>query len=298
MGTIPQRGSMPIVAPTPTPFNENDEPDYDLMASNVHKWCSTSLSGFVLGSYGGEEFHLSDEEKLKLVQIVVDAHDGNKFVIAGIDTPSTRVACDLSEKYAKAGADMVRIRIPKLDQGKSSNAVVDYFETISKQSPIPLIPIHQPKQSMDVDITHEQIGLISEFESVYAYIISLNYRWESRVSSFLDQKVQLWTCNGTLLLPGALMGAEGACLFYGNWAPDLCREIITLVKRGDIKKAQVIQESILQSDFIGMDRGVAALKAGLNLLGYETTVPRRPTKALDEQEIEELKRALKKADIL
>jgi len=298
MGTIPQRGSVPIVAPTPTPFNENDEPDYDLMASNVHKWCSTSLSGFVLGSYGGEEFHLSDEEKLKLVQIVVDAHDGNKFVIAGIDTPSTRVACDLSEKYAKAGADMVRIRIPKLDQGKSSNAVVDYFETISKQSPIPLIPIHQPKQSMDVDITHEQIGLISEFESVYAYIISLNYRWESRVSSFLDQKVQLWTCNGTLLLPGALMGAEGACLFYGNWAPDLCREIITLVKRGDIKKAQVIQESILQSDFIGMDRGVAALKAGLNLLGYETTVPRRPTKALDEQEIEELKRALKKADIL
>ena len=298
MGTIPQRGSVPIVAPTPTPFNENDEPDYDLMASNVHKWCSTSLSGFVLGSYGGEEFHLSDEEKLKLVQIVVDAHDGNKFVIAGIDTPSTRVASDLSEKYAKAGADMVRIRIPKLDQGKSSNTVVDYFETISKQSPIPLIPIHQPKQSMDVDITHEQIGLISEFESVYAYIISLNYRWESRVSSFLDQKVQLWTCNGTLLLPGALMGAEGACLFYGNWAPDLCREIITLVKRGDIKKAQVIQESILQSDFIGMDRGVAALKAGLNLLGYETTVPRRPTKALDEQEIEELKRALKKADIL
>ena len=64
MGTIPQRGSVPIVAPTPTPFNENDEPDYDLMASNVHKWCSTSLSGFVLGSYGGEEFHLSDEEKL------------------------------------------------------------------------------------------------------------------------------------------------------------------------------------------------------------------------------------------
>ena len=298
MGTIPKRDSVPIVAPTPTPFNENDEPDYDLMANNVHKWCSTSLSGFVLGSYGGEEFHLSDDEKLKLVQIVVDAHDGNKFVIAGIDTPSTRVACDLSEKYAKAGADMVRIRIPKLDQGKSSNAVVDYFETISKQSPIPLIPIHQPKQSMDVDITHEQIGLISEFESVYAYIISLNYRWESRVSSFLDQKVQLWTCNGTLLLPGALMGAEGACLFYGNWAPDLCREIITLVKRGDIKKAQVIQESILQSDFIGMDRGVAALKAGLNLLGYETTVPRRPTKALDEQEIEELKRALKKADIL
>ena len=298
MGTIPKRGSVPIVAPTPTPFNKNDKPDYDLMANNVNKWCRTSLSGFVLGSYGGEEFHLSDQEKLKLVEVVVDAHGGHKFVIAGIDTPSTRVACDLSEKYARSGADMIRIRIPKFNQGIDSMAVVDYFETITKYSPIPLIPIHQPKQSMDIDITHEQIGLISEFDAIYAYIISLNYRWECRVTSFIDPKVQLWACNGTLLLPGALIGAEGGCLFFGNWAPDLCRQIITLVKSGNVRKAQLIQDSILEADFIGMDEGVAALKAGLNLLGYETTVPRQPTRALDEKKIDELKIAFEKAGIL
>ena len=66
MGTIPQKDVVTIVAPTPTPFKINDKPDYDLMVSNISKWCQTSLSGFVLGSYGGEEFHLSDEEKLKL----------------------------------------------------------------------------------------------------------------------------------------------------------------------------------------------------------------------------------------
>ena len=298
MGTVPKKGSVPIVAPTPTPFKKNDKPDYDLMASNINKWCQTSLSGFVLGSYGGEEFHLTDEEKLKLVEIVVDTHGGDKFVIAGIDTPSTRVACDLSEKYARAGADMVRIRIPKLDSAQSSSAIVDYFDDIDRRSPIPLIPIHQPKQAMDIDIKHEQIGLISEFESVYAYIISLNYRWERRVSNFIDQKTQLWTCNGTLLLPGALMGAEGACLFFGNWAPDLCRSIITFVQEGDINKARDIQDSILEADFIGMDRGVAALKAGLNLLGYETTVPRQPTPALGKSEIEGLREAFEKAGVL
>ena len=298
MGTIPQKDVVTIVAPTPTPFKINDKPDYDLMVSNISKWCQTSLSGFVLGSYGGEEFHLSDEEKLKLVEIVVDTHGGDKFVIAGIDTPSIRVACDLAEKYARVGADMLRIRIPKLDSAKSSDAIVDYFEAISRESPIPLIPIHQPKQSMDVDIKHEQIGLISQLDSVYAYIISLNYRWERRVSRFLDHKTQLWTCNGTLLLPGALMGAEGACLFFGNWAPDLCRSIITFAQNGNIRKAQAIQDAILDADFIGMDRGVAALKAGLNLLGYETTVPRQPTPALAKNEVEDLQQAFEKAGIL
>ena len=94
------------------------------------------------------------------------------------------------------------------------------------------------------------------------------------------------------------MGAEGACLFFGNWAPDLCRSIITFVQEGDINKARDIQDSILEADFIGMDRGVAALKAGLNLLGYETTVPRQPTPALGKSEIEGLREAFEKAGIL
>ena len=59
MSLIPDRSSIPVVAPTPTPFTGKDKPDYDLLAGNIEKWMATGLSGFVVGSYGGEEFHLS-----------------------------------------------------------------------------------------------------------------------------------------------------------------------------------------------------------------------------------------------
>lgn len=298
MSVIPKRESIPIVAPTSIPFQDNDKPDFTLLEKNVSKWVKTGLSGFVVGSYGGEEFHLSDSEKILSVTTVSEAHEGQKFVIAGIDTPSPTVAVHMTESYAAAGADMVRIRIPENKKDRSSETLIDYFETVSKYSPLPIIVIHQPRQSATNDATHEEIGAVTQLDNIYAYIISLNYRWECRAAQFVDPSVQLWTCNGSLLLPGAMMGADGACCFFANWAPETCREVIKLVKCGDYKAALSIQNSLYHADSIGMTRGVAAQKAGLNLLGYDSTQPRRPTRSLTSKELSELKLAFQQAKIL
>ena len=298
MSTIPERDSIPIVAPTPTPFDHNDKPDLQLLEENISRWVGTGLSGFVIGSYGGEEFHLSQTEKTEIIKTVSQAHQGQKFVIAGIDTLSPTVASMQAEEYAKVGADMVRVRIPKIPDKHGSDSVVDYFEMVARNSPVPVIPIHQPKLSMDVDATPEEIGEITDLEGIYAYIISLNFRWESRLPSLINPQVQLWTCNGSLLMPGAMIGAEGACLFFANWAPDLCRKVISLVKSGNFNEAQIIQESLVPADYIGMSKGVAALKAGLNLLGYKATKPRKPTPELSKEEVKELKHAFQQAGIL
>ena len=298
MSTIPERDTIPIVAPTPTPFDHNDKPDLQLLEENILQWVGTGLSGFVIGSYGGEEFHLSQTEKTEIIKTVSQAHQGQKFVIAGIDTLSPTVAAMQAEEYAKVGADMVRVRIPKIPDKHGSESVVDYFEIVTRNSPVPVIPIHQPKLAMDVDATPEEIGEITNLEGIYAYIISLNFRWESRLPSLINPQVQLWTCNGSLLMPGAMIGAEGACLFFANWAPDLCRKVISLVKSGNFNEAQIVQESLIHADYIGMSKGVAALKAGLNLLGYKATKPRKPTPELSTEEIKELKHAFQKAGVL
>ena len=298
MSTIPERNTIPIVAPTPTPFDHNDKLNLQLLEENILQWVDTGLSGFVIGSYGGEEFHLSQTEKTEIIKTVSQAHQGQKFVIAGIDTLSPTVASMQAEEYAKAGADMVRVRIPKIPDKHGSESVVDYFEIVTRNSPVPVIPIHQPKLAMDVDATPEEIGEITNLEGIYAYIISLNFRWESRLPSLINPQVQLWTCNGSLLMPGAMIGAEGACLFFANWAPDLCRKVISLVKSGSFNEAQIVQESLVHADYIGMSKGVAALKAGLNLLGYKATKPRKPTPELSTEEIKELKHAFQEAGML
>ena len=287
-----------IVAPTNMPFNADESLNIDALSRNVDKFCETALSGFVVGSYGGEEFHMGEPEKIIAIKTVVEAHAGRKFVIAGIDALSPTEAVRLSNLYAEAGADMVRVRIPPPAGKENAAPIQDYFEQVTSQSPIPVVIIHQPKTPMGVDVTPVEVRDITSFENVFAYIMSLNYRYECRISSFVSDAVKFWTCNGTLLMPAGMIGAVGACLLFGNWGPHIARDIIQACLDGRYAEARELQERINRMDFLGMSWGVAVQKAGLSLLGYEGTLPRKPNLPLSDSQISEIKDALIEARIL
>ena len=287
-----------VVAPTNIPFNSDESLDLDALSRNIDKFCETALSGFVVGSYGGEEFHMGEPEKVLSIKTVVEAHAGRKFVIAGIDALSPTEAVRLSNLYAEAGADMVRVRIPPAAGKGNAAPIQDYFEQVTSKSPIPVVIIHQPKTPMGVDVTPAEVRDITSFENVFAYIMSLNYRYECRISSFVSDAVKFWTCNGSLLMPGGMIGAVGACLLFGNWGPHIARDIIQACLDGRYAEARELQERINRIDFLGMSWGVGVQKTGLSLLGYEGTVPRKPNLPLSDTQISEVKDALIEARIL
>ena len=287
-----------VVAPTNMPFNSDESLDLDALSRNVDKFCETALSGFVVGSYGGEEFHMGEPEKVLSIKTVVEAHGGRKFVIAGIDALSPTEAVRLSNLYAEAGADMVRVRIPPAAGKGNAAPIQDYFEQVTSKSPIPVVIIHQPKTQMGVDVTPAEVRDITSFENVFAYIMSLNYRYECRISSFVSDAVKFWTCNGSLLMPGGMIGAVGACLLFGNWGPHIARDIIRACLDGRYAEARELQERINRIDFLGMSWGVGVQKTGLSLLGYEGTMPRKPNLPLSDTQISEVKDALIEARIL
>ena len=287
-----------VVAPTNMPFNSDESLDLDALSRNVDKFCETALSGFVVGSYGGEEFHMGEPEKVLSIKTVVEAHAGRKFVIAGIDALSPTEAVRLSNLYAEAGADMVRVRIPPAAGSGNTAPIQDYFEQVTSKSPIPVVIIHQPKTPMGVDVTPAEVRDITSFENVFAYIMSLNYRYECRISSFVSDAVKFWTCNGTLLMPAGMIGAVGACLLFGNWGPHIARDIIQACLDGRYAEARELQERINRIDFLGMSWGVGVQKTGVSLLGYEGTVPRKPNLPLSDTQISEVKDALIEARIL
>ena len=287
-----------VVAPTNMPFNSDESLDLDALSRNVDKFCETALSGFVVGSYGGEEFHMGEPEKVLSIKTVVEAHAGRKFVIAGIDALSPTEAVRLSNLYAEAGADMVRVRIPPAAGKGNAAPIQDYFEQVTSKSPIPVVIIHQPKTPMGVDVTPAEVRDITSFENVFAYIMSLNYRYECRISSFVSDAVKFWTCNGSLLMPGGMIGAVGACLLFGNWGPHIARDIIQACLDGRYAEARELQERINRIDFLGMSWGVGVQKTGLSLLGYEGTMPRKPNLPLSATQISEVQDALIEARIL
>lgn len=286
-----------VVAPTPMPFDADDRLDVDALARNIGRWLETPLSGFVLGTANGEELFLSEDEKTAAIKTVAGAHAGERFIIAGIDSPSVTDTLRVAERAAAAGADMVRLRLPH-----TGNAV-RYFEQVLPRSPVPVIVIHQTAPSL-----HDQsgmfaaspgeIGAICGMDNVFAYITDHNVRFEGRVRRFVPAGLPFWICNGSLLLPGVAIGANGACMLLGNVAPALCRDILRLGMEGEFARARALQEKATAADWPVSRNGPAGLKYALDLLGFEGGPPRRPTPPLRAEAKAEIETGLRDAGLI
>ncbi len=287
-----------VVAPSPTPFRDDDSIDFAAIEHNVQRWLETPLSGFVLNSENGEESFLSEQERLEVVRAVHRARGGNKLLIAGVDCPSVSETLRLAENLVAAGADLIRVRIPRLTSAR------DYFQQVIPRAPAPVVIIHQmaPGTFLSgpsaVGGTAEEIGEWVAQDNVFGYIASADIRFESRVKTFLPPDKPFWIGNGSLLLPGAAIGADGACLMLGNVAPRECHDILRLVRTGNLATAQALQTRILEADWQILSRGAAGLKTALDLLGYRGGRPRSPSPACTPAAVEQIRHAMLQATML
>ena len=288
-----------VVAPSPTPFKGDDSVDHAAIERNVEKWLKTSLSGFVLNSENGEEEMLSEAERLEIVRTVNDARNGEKFIVAGVDSSSVTESVRTAEALVGAGAEMVRIRIPRLTKN-----VTGYFEQVVPRVPVPVVIIHQmaPGQFAGgvapVGAEPEVIGRLIDIDNVFGYIASGNVRFEARVRGFVTDEKPFWLGNGSLLLAMSAIGANGACLMFGNVAPAECLAIISSVMEGDLAAAQEVQSRCTEADYQILSHGPAGIKAALDILGYEGGAPRLPNPGVSDEERGVIRSAMQVAGLV
>jgi len=297
---MPIPSSNPIVvAPSPTPFTADDKVDHAAIERNVQKWLKTPLSGFVLNSENGEEQFLSETERLDIVRTVNSTRNGEKFIVGGVDTSSVTESIRMAEDLVEAGAEMIRIRIPRL-----ARDVTSYFEQVVPRVPAPVVIIHQmaPGQfaggDAPVGAPAEVIGDLIDIDNVFGYIASGNVRFEARVRTFVTTDKPFWLGNGLLLLAMSAIGANGACLMFGNVAPTECHQIISSVMNGDLKTAQEIQNRCIEADYQILDRGAAGIKAALDLMGYDGGAPRMPNQPISSEDREVIRKAMQQAKLI
>ena len=290
---IPQSDPL-VIAPTPTPFTDSDNIDHDALVQNVRKWLTTPLSGFVPTTANGEETMLSEDEKVSIVTTVNQARSGERFVVAGIDVGSTVETLRLAERYATAGADLIRVRIPR---SQSPEAVREYFTEVAANSPVPVIVIHQTFNS-GPGAPPETIGEVCGMDNVFGYITDHDLRFEGWVRSVFPAEKWFWICNGGLLAYGGLLGANGACMWLGNVAPQLCVDIMAANAEGDSRTARWLQTTASILDRQIGRFGLAGTKAALSLLGYRMSGRRRPAHAADDETRRQIETTLRNARLI
>lgn len=284
-----------IYTPIVTTFNENEEIDYGMMKHNLDRWGDSDLDGIVVLGSNGEFVYLTFEEKLELVEFVINNFNKDKKIIVGTYCESTKETIRLSKEVAKLGADAILVLPSNYYAGAMKEDVLyKYFTDIADESPIPMMLYNMPGNT-GINLSSGLISRLSKHPNIVGVKdTSGNIVQLSEIVRDTDEDFAVFAGNAGYLLPALSVGARGATLALANILPDECCKLVSLFKEGNMDEARNLQKSLLKPNFtVTTKYGVPGLKYALDLLGYNGGYPRRPLTQISEDDKKVIEEVLK-----
>ena len=288
-----------VFPPITTPFI-NGKVAYDKLASNVEKWSRTGLKGFVVLGSNGEYVYLSEEEKRRVVDCVVQSAADEMLIIAGTGCESTAETLRLTEDCARLGAHAALVVTPQYYAGRRrESALMKHYSELADQSPLPILLYNVPKFT-HINLAADFVARLSKHPNIVgikdssANVIQLGEILNGVAADF---NVMVGTAG--VLFAGLTLGCVGGVLALANVAPEHCVKIFKRVQAGDFEAARDLQLKMLPvNQAVTAVYGVPGLKAAMDMLGYFGGDPRLPLLPSSERERSEIEAILKKADLL
>jgi len=101
-----------VLAPIPTPFDDNDRVDTTRLKRALSKWMARPLAGVVVLGSNGEAALMDDFESDQAIVAAREAVPRDKTFLVGTGRESTQAAIKASKRAAEHGADAVLVRTP------------------------------------------------------------------------------------------------------------------------------------------------------------------------------------------
>jgi 4-hydroxy-2-oxoglutarate aldolase len=208
-----------IFPPITTPFID-DNVVYDKLASNIEKWGQTGLRGFVVLGSNGEYVSLSEEEKRKVVETVVQAAPEHMSIIAGTGCESTRETIRLTADCAALGAHAALVVTPHYFGGKMTEAaLVKHYTAVADSSPIPLILYNVPKFT-HVNLTVNIVARLAQHANIIGIKDSTgNVIQLGEYLNRVDTNFSVLVGTAGALYGGLTLGCAGGVWLLPTWPP-------------------------------------------------------------------------------
>ena len=285
-----------ILLPITTPFR-SDLVDHAALRSNLDRWASTGIGGFVVLGSTGERVHLDEREYLEVIETARRAVPSSLSFIVGAGQQSVGGTIREIKKAAELGADAVLVITPYYYRGAiTQDTLVAFYTAVADSLSVPLLLYSMPALT-GIKIEPQTIARLSEHPNIDGVKDSSN-----DLAGFVETvklcpaNFAVMTGNGTVLFDALRAGATGAILAVGCVVPEICVEIFNAFTCGDEKRARALQARLTPlATAVTTRYGIGGLKAALDEAGYEGGEVRAPLRAPDQSARDEIVRLLKEA---
>lgn len=254
----------------------DDQPDLKRLCDLVEFHIAAGTHGIVVAGTTGEAGTLSHEEKLLVIQTVIDAANERIPVIAGTAANATGACIEFTIKAREYGADAALIMTPAYIK-PTQVGLYEHFSHIAKASAIPIILYNVPGRTA-CDLEPETVVKLSRISNIIGIkeatgdIKRLQYILENSLGNF-----DVFSGDDLTAAEWMLAGAKGVISVTANVAPRHMAKLCESVHDGDKDECLSLNEQLLplhQLMFVESNPiPVKWAMAKMGLIGEELRLP-------------------------
>jgi 4-hydroxy-tetrahydrodipicolinate synthase len=292
-------GSWPALV---TPFNEEDEVDYETLRRLVDFHVENESDGILLLGSTSEATLLSAEERTRIIDETLEAARGKIPALCGVSASTTKQTIE-NARYAKeAGADGGLIVQPGYIR-PSQDALYHYFKEVAETVDLPLIIYNNPSRT-GVNVEPETLARLAKLENIVALKeAGPNPYGVLRVVEMTRGKLNVLCCDCphyALIFPVLASGGKGTSNVTGSIAP---RELAKISKpwksyEDVMRSRELFFEYFPLMRMMYAETNPVPLKAALNMVGANMGKPRKPLTELSEANTVTLRLTMNRLGIL
>lgn len=277
-----------VLGPLTTPFKSDESLDIEGFQSNIRAHLAAGLSGVLVAGSTGEAALLDDAERVQLVEAARAVVPGDRTLLVGAGSESTRQVISRSRDAAAAGADAVLVVSPHYYTAAMTPAALEaHFQRVADESPIPVLIYNIPKYT-HFRLEPEFIAKLSRHPNIVGMKDSsgdmANF---PRYVESQDDGFDVLTGHGGSFATALRLGARGGILAVSLFAPELSIEVWNAHHEGRVADGDEAQERLvpLAAEIVARI-GVPGVKLAMERVGLVGGPVRLPLLAPSPKDVE------------
>ena len=192
----------------------------------------------------GEAPTLSHDEKLRVVELVVEESDGRVPVLAGAGGYDTREVIELARDMERVGADGLLSVTPYYNK-PTQEGLYQHFKAIAESVRLPIVLYNVPTRT-SVNMSVETTLRLSEIPNIVATKeAAMNAEHWSTIVSSAREGFHLLSGDDPLTVAAMAVGGKGVVSVASNEAPAEMAQIVELCEKGDFTAARKLHHWLL-----------------------------------------------------
>ena len=150
-----------------TPFNEDESVDYNALSRLVDYQVQNGIDYLVVLGTTAETPTLTEDEKAKIVDLVVTRVNGRIPIILGEGGNNTRAIVERLKTHDYTGIDAILSVVPYYNK-PSQEGIYQHYKTIAEASPLPIVLYNVPGRTGVNMAAETTLRLANEFDNIIA----------------------------------------------------------------------------------------------------------------------------------